>query len=193
MRILTLIIGISLFSLPVMATQNKTETLVLGGGCFWCLDATYRLMPGVVSVVSGYAGGQVENPTYEEVCTGATGHAEVVKIEYDPAVTTLEKLLAFFWTVHDPTTLNAQGNDHGPQYRSIILYQGDTQKAAAEKSKAEAQQKLSSPIVTEIVPLKIFYPAEEYHQDYFRKNPGTGYCRYVVKPKVDKAKKTLAH
>jgi len=131
------------------------------------------------------------NPSYQDVCTGSTGHAEVVKIEYDPAETSVEKLLEFFWKIHDPTSLNAQGDDHGTQYRSIILYANDAQKAAAEKSKAAAQAKLSDPIVTQIVPLQAFYRAEDYHQDYFRKNPNTGYCRFVVKAKVDKAKKVL--
>ena len=168
------------------------KTLTLGGGCFWCLDATYRLVPGVKSVVSGYAGGSTRNPSYEDVCSGGTGHAEVVRVEYDSAQVTLEKLLDFFWKIHDPTTLNAQGADHGTQYRSIILYADDEQKAAAEKSKVDAQAHFSDPIVTEIVPLKEFYPAEEYHQDYFRKNPHAGYCQYVVRGKVDKAKKLLA-
>jgi len=180
-------------ALPMtLPAQTKTETLVLGGGCFWCLDATYQLVPGVKSVVSGYAGGSTVKPSYEQVCTGETGHAEVVKIEYDPAQTSVEKLLEFFWKIHDPTSLNAQGDDHGSQYRSIILYANDGQKAAAEKSKADAQPKFSDPIVTEIVPLKVFYPAEDYHQDYFKKNPTTGYCRFVVKAKVDKAKKVLS-
>jgi len=183
---------LSAIALPMTANaQAKTETLVLGGGCFWCLDATYQLVPGVKSVVSGYAGGTVVNPSYQDVCTGGTGHAEVVKIEYDPAETSVEKLLEFFWKIHDPTSLNAQGDDHGTQYRSIILYANDAQKAAAEKSKAAAQAKLSDPIVTQIVPLQAFYRAEDYHQDYFRKNPNTGYCRFVVKAKVDKAKKVL--
>jgi peptide-methionine (S)-S-oxide reductase len=172
-------------------TPAKTETLVLGGGCFWCLDATYRLMPGVIDVVSGYAGGHVTNPSYRAVCSGSTGHAEVVKIVYDPAQVTLEKLLEFFWTIHDPTTLNAQGNDHGTQYRSIILYANEAQKAAAEKSIAAEQKKLSDKIVTELVPLREFFAAEDYHQDYFRKNPGQGYCQFVVKSKVEKAKKVL--
>lgn len=173
------------------AAETKTETLVLGGGCFWCLDATYRLMPGVKDVVSGYAGGSVPNPTYREICTGETGHAEVVKAVYDPAQVSLEKLLEFFWTVHDPTTLNYQGNDHGTQYRSIILYTSEAQKTAAEKAIAAEQKKLSDKIVTELVPLKEFYAAEDYHQDYFRKNPGQGYCQFVVKPKVSKARKAL--
>jgi len=171
--------------------QTKTETVILGGGCFWCLDATYQLVPGVKSVVCGYAGGHSTRPSYEAVCTGETGHAEVVKIEYDPAQVSLEGLLEFFWKIHDPTTLNAQGDDHGTQYRSIILYANDAQKAAAAQSIAQEQKKLSDPITTELVPLKEFYRAEEYHQDYFRKNPSSGYCRYVVKAKVDKAKKVL--
>lgn len=170
---------------------GRSEYLVLGGGCFWCTEAAYELVPGVKSVVSGYAGGHVANPSYEQVCSHDTGHAEVVRVEYDPAVASLDSLLAFFWTIHDPTSLNRQGADEGPQYRSIILYADAAQKAAAEKSKAAAQARFSEPIVTEIVPLKAFYPAEEYHQDYFRKNPNQGYCRLVIKPKIDKAKKTL--
>lgn len=177
---------------PTISTaESKTETLVLGGGCFWCLDATYRLVPGVKNVVCGYAGGTAPNPSYEEVCTGQTGHAEVVKIEYDPAQVTLEKLLDFFWTIHDPTTLNYQGDDHGTQYRSIILYASDEQKAVAERSKTAAQKKFPELIVTQILPLKEFYRAEEYHQDFFHKNPDHRYCRFVVRSKVEKAKKTL--
>lgn len=175
-----------------LSAETKTETLVLGGGCFWCLEASYELVPGVKSVVSGYAGGKEKNPTYEEVCAKATGHAEVVRIEYDPAQISLEKLLDFFWVIHDPTTLNRQGPDSGPQYRSIILYANDAQKEAAEKSKAKAQAGFSEPIVTQIVPLKEFWEAEDYHQDYFRKNPHQGYCQFVVKPKVDKTKKFWA-
>jgi peptide-methionine (S)-S-oxide reductase len=179
-------------ALPMTTTAlAKNETIVLGGGCFWCLDATYQLVPGVKSVVCGYAGGHAQHPSYEDVCTGQTGHAEVVKIEYDPAQVSLGNLLGFFWKIHDPTTLNAQGDDHGTQYRSIILYENEAQKIAAEKSIAEEQKMLSAPITTELVPLRDFYRAEEYHQDYFRKNPTSGYCRYVVKAKVDKAKKVL--
>jgi peptide-methionine (S)-S-oxide reductase len=188
--ILSILLGALIFPMTTNA-ETKTETIVLGGGCFWCLDATFQLIPGVKAVVSGYAGGSTPSPSYEDVCTGSTGHAEVVKIEYNPAQVTLEKLLDFFWTIHDPTTLNAQGHDHGTQYRSIILYQNDAQKNVVEKSKAAAQAKFSDPIVTEIVPLKNFYRAEEYHQDYFRKNPNSGYCRLVVQSKVDKAKKVL--
>ncbi|HEU5078118.1 MAG TPA: peptide-methionine (S)-S-oxide reductase MsrA [Opitutaceae bacterium] len=170
----------------------KTETIVLGGGCFWCTEAAYHLMPGVKSVVSGYAGGSVANPTYEQVCSHDTGHAEVVKVEFDPQEVSLDQVLDFFWTIHDPTTLNRQGNDEGPQYRSTIMYANDAQKDAAEKSKAKAQAKFSDPIVTEIVPLKTFYAAEAYHQNYYKKNPYAGYCQYVIKPKIKKAEKTLS-
>jgi peptide-methionine (S)-S-oxide reductase len=170
---------------------NKTELATLGGGCFWCLEACFQLVPGVKAVTSGYAGGTKDNPTYQEVCTGNTGHAEVVQIEYDPAVISYEQLLQKFWEVHDPTTLNRQGNDVGTQYRSIILYRNEAQKEAAEKSKAEAQKELSRPIVTQIVPLKKFWPAEAYHQNYFRNHPEQGYCQLVIRPKVDKLEKKL--
>ncbi|MCL4787025.1 MAG: peptide-methionine (S)-S-oxide reductase MsrA [Verrucomicrobia bacterium] len=170
---------------------NKTERATLGGGCFWCVEATLELLPGVKNVLSGYAGGHKEDPTYEEVITKTTGHAEVVQVEFDPAVISYEKLLEAFWEVHDPTTLNRQGNDVGPQYRSIILYHNDAQKLAAERSKAAEQKKLSRPIVTEIVPLKKFYEAEAYHQDYFRRNPNQAYCQVVIRPKVNKLEKKL--
>jgi peptide-methionine (S)-S-oxide reductase len=173
------------------AADAKMETLVLGGGCFWCTEGAYEIVPGVKSVVSGYSGGSVKNPSYKQITTGKTGHAEVIRIEYDPAQVSLERLLELFWVVHDPTTLNAQGNDIGPQYRSVIFYANDAQKIAAEKSKQAAQSKFSDPIVTEITPLGAFYEAEDYHQDYFRKNPHAGYCQYVVKAKVDKMKKAL--
>jgi peptide-methionine (S)-S-oxide reductase len=171
--------------------DSKTETLVLGGGCFWCTEGAFELVPGVKAVISGYSGGSNKNPTYEQICTGKTGHAEVIRIEYDPAQVGLERLLELFWVVHDPTTLNAQGNDRGTQYRSVIYYANEEQKAAAEKSKETAQAKFRDPIVTEITPLGVFYEAETYHQDYFRKNPNEGYCQYVVKSKVDKMKKAL--
>ena len=173
------------------ASSSRLESLVLGGGCFWCTEATYELVPGVKDVVSGYAGGHVANPTYKQICTGETGHAEVIRIDYDPTAVSLEELLELFWTVHDPTTLNRQGNDVGTQYRSTIMYGNEAQKAAAEKSKAAAQQTLSAPIVTEIVPLPTFYVAEEYHQDYYRNNPNAGYCQFVIKPKVKKLKQAL--
>ncbi len=170
---------------------NKTELATLGGGCFWCLEGCFEIIPGVKAVTSGYSAGAKDNPTYKEVCGGDTGHAEVVQIEYDPAVISYEKLLETFWQIHDPTTLNRQGHDVGTQYRSIILYHNDAQKAAAEKSKTEAQKELSRPIVTQIVPLKKFWPAEAYHQDYFRNNPEQGYCQMVVRPKVEKVEKKL--
>jgi len=146
-------------------------------------------VPGVKSVVSGYAGGHTRNPSYEEVCTDMTGHAEVVRIEFDPAVVSYGHLLDVFWNAHDPTTPDRQGADQGTQYRSIILFADEAQKAAAEKSKTAAQARYSDPIVTEIVPLKEFFPAEEYHQHYFAKNPTAGYCRLVIKPKVSKLQK----
>jgi peptide-methionine (S)-S-oxide reductase len=163
---------------------QEAESLVVGGGCFWCTEAAYEMLPGVKSVVSGYAGGREPNPTYEQVCAHATGHAEVIRIEYDPAAVSLDRLLEFFWQVHDPTQVGGQGNDIGPQYRSIILYANEAQKAAAERSRAEAAKKFRDPIATEIVPLEKFWPAEEYHQDYFARNPDAGYCAYVIAPKI---------
>jgi peptide-methionine (S)-S-oxide reductase len=172
-------------------TTNQTETATLGGGCFWCTEAIYQMLPGVKSVASGYAGGTTENPTYKEVCAGGTGHAEVIQIEYDPKEVSYSKILETFWQAHDPTTLNRQGGDAGTQYRSIILYNSDAQKVAAEKSKAEAQKHFDRPIVTQIVPLKKFYKAEGYHQNYFRTNPDQPYCRAVILPKVEKFEKKL--
>jgi peptide-methionine (S)-S-oxide reductase len=165
---------------------HPTELATLGGGCFWCLEAQFETLPGVKAVTSGYAGGQVANPTYKHVCGGDTGHAEVVQIEFDPAKITLAQLLEAFWDAHDPTTPNRQGADVGTQYRSIILYHSEAQRLAAEQSRAAAARKFSRPIVTEIVPLEKFYPAEAYHQDYFRKNPHAGYCQVVIAPKLKK-------
>ena len=172
-------------------STNHLEVATLGGGCFWCTEAIFQMLPGVKSVASGYAGGTKANPTYKEVCTGNTGHAEVIQIKYDPKVISYEKLLETFWEAHDPTTMNAQGPDHGTQYRSIILYSSETQKAEAEKSKAVAQKHFRQRIVTEIVPLKQFYPAEDYHQEYYRANPNQPYCRMVIQPKVEKFEKKL--
>jgi peptide-methionine (S)-S-oxide reductase len=180
-----------LFSMTTHAAETKTESIVLGGGCFWCTEAAYELLPGVTDVVSGYAGGDEPNPTYEEVCAHTTGHAEVIKITFDPAKVSLDEVLDYFWSVHNPTQVGGQGNDMGAQYRSIILYANETQKAAAEKSKAKAQQELRDPITTEIVPLKKFWRAEEYHQDYFRKNPDQGYCAVVIAPKIRKLEHKL--
>ena len=160
--------------------------IVLGGGCFWCLEAVYQRIDGIESVVSGYAGGTVENPTYEQVCSGATGHAEVVLITFEPKQITLDGVLDLFWKAHDPTTLNQQGNDVGTQYRSAIYYGSDAQREEAERSKAAAQERFSAPIVTEIEPLRNFYRAEEYHQNYFNTHPFAGYCRVVIAPKLKK-------
>jgi len=172
-------------------SSSHVETAVFGGGCFWCLDAQFKLVNGVKSVVSGYAGGTTKNPTYEQVCTETTGHAEVIQVEFDPAVVTYADLLRKFFHAHDPTTLNRQGPDVGTSYRSIILYRDANQKAVAEAVKNEAQKDWPDPIVTEIVPLQAFYRAEDYHQDYFAKNPTQGYCRIVVAPKVKKFEKLL--
>ena len=174
------------------SASAKTESLVLGGGCFWCTEAAYEILPGVKDVVSGYAGGTVQNPTYEQIGSKRTGHAEVIKIDFDPAVVSLEKLLDYFWHVHNPTQVGGQGNDHGPQYRSIILFANAEQKAAAEKSRAKAAETFRDPITTEIVPLEKFWVAEKYHQDYFRLNPNAGYCSYVIAPKIKKLEKQIA-
>ena len=169
----------------------KTETATLGGGCFWCVEAVYETLPGILAVTSGYAGGQTENPTYEQICTGKTGHAEVVQIEYDPEKISFNRIVDLFWEAHDPTTLNRQGADVGTQYRSIILTSDDAQKTAAEESKARAQAKFKSPIVTEIVPLEKFYPAEDYHQDFYRENPMHPYNLAVTRPKLKKFESAL--
>jgi len=174
-----------------MNSTNRTEIATLGGGCFWCTEAVFQMLPGVKSVSSGYAGGTKENPTYKDVCTGETGHAEVIQVEFDPKVVSYDKILETFWEAHDPTTLNRQGNDSGTQYRSIILYNDEKQKLAAEKSKVAAQKNFSHPIVTEIVPLKKFYKAEGYHQDFYRSNPNQPYCRAIIRPKVEKFEKKL--
>jgi peptide-methionine (S)-S-oxide reductase len=168
---------------------NKTEIADLGGGCFWCMEAVFERLPGVISVTSGFAGGTTENPTYQEVCTETTGHAEVTEIEFDPAKISYDKLLEVFWQAHDPTTLNRQGADEGTSYRSIILYRNEKQKLEAEKSKLAAQENFRNPIVTEIVPLKKFYKAEDYHQKYYDNNSSAGYCQVVIAPKLEKLEK----
>ena len=165
---------------------DTTELATFGGGCFWCIEAVFERLDGVKSVVSGYAGGRTPNPDYRQVCGGATGHAEVVQVEFDPRRISYERLLGVFWRAHDPTTPNRQGADVGTQYRSIILYHDETQKAAAEQSKTEAQKMFRDPIVTEIVPLTVFYPAEDYHQGYFDDNRGAPYCSLVIQPKLEK-------
>jgi peptide-methionine (S)-S-oxide reductase len=174
-----------------MAAEQRHETATLGGGCFWCLEAVYKELKGVQRVVSGYAGGTVPNPTYEQVCGGRTGHAEVVQITYDPEAVTFADLLDVFFTIHDPTTRDRQGADVGPQYRSIILYHDAAQKAAAERAIADLTEKRlwHAPIVTEVEALETFYPAESYHQDYFEQNPRQRYCQIVIAPKVAKFRK----
>ena len=168
-----------------------TETATLGGGCFWCLDAVFRQLRGVERVESGYAGGTVKNPSYREVCGGRTGHAEVVQITFDPTVISYADLLRVFFSIHDPTTLNRQGNDIGTQYRSVILYHSPEQQRTAQEVMREvaAEGVWTAPIVTELVPLSAYYPAEEYHQDYFARNPDQGYCQAVIAPKVSKFRK----
>ena len=169
------------------------ETVTFGSGCFWCTEAMFQQLKGVSSVVSGYSGGHVENPSYEQVCTGRTGHAEVCQIQFDPELIPFEELLDVFFSTHDPTTLNRQGNDVGTQYRSVIFYHSERQKQIAERVKAELGESgtWKNPIVTEIVPFKKFYPAEDYHQNYFRNNPNQGYCRLVISPKLDKFQKVF--
>lgn len=170
------------------AAAAPRETITFGAGCFWCVEAVIERLEGVESAVSGYMGGLVEDPTYEQVCTGKTGHAEVVQVTFDPATIPLEEVLDFFWILHDPTTLNRQGADKGTQYRSAIFYHSEEQRAAAEasKAKADASGKHSGPIVTEIAPASTFYEAEAYHQSYYEQNPNAGYCRYVIHPKLKK-------
>lgn len=167
------------------------EKAVLGGGCFWCLDAVFREVKGVTEVVSGYAGGARPNPTYEQICTGATGHAEVVQLSFDNSVISFRNLLDIFFAIHDPTTLDRQGNDRGTQYRSVIFCQDEAQEAAAQEAiKAlTTAQVFSAPVVTELGKAVPFYPAEDYHQNFFVRNPGQGYCQMVVAPKVAKFRK----
>ena len=190
------------------APAAKTETAIIGGGCFWCVEAQYLLVKGVKKVVSGYAGGKTENPTYEDICTGETGHAEVIQIEFDPAVISFKEIIDLFWDAHDPTSVTKeemvkhgkllpkgtayQGNDYGTQYRSAIFYTSEEQKKIALASRDAAQKNWKDPIATEIAPLKKFYPAEDYHQNYYAQNGEEGYCQMVIRPKVDKFRKAFA-
>lgn len=193
------IILISLFALSLsgFAQNNKTknnsnlETITLGGGCYWCVEAVYENLDGVKSVVSGFSGGRVANPTYEEVCTGTTGHAEVVQITYDKNITDINEIFKVFFTVHDPTTLNRQGADVGTQYRSVIFYKDSEQKKAAENIIAELNKEkvYSNPIVTKVEPFKVFYKAEDYHQNYYANNKNQPYCKMVIQPKIEKFEK----
>ena len=178
-----------------MPTETRpTETITLAGGCFWCLEAVYEQMRGIVRVQSGYMGGNVPRPTYQQVCTGRTGHAEVVEVEFDPGVVTIRDILEIFFAIHDPTTRDRQGNDIGPQYRSAIFYHSGEQRAAAEQiiHELESEHAFNAPIVTEVQPAADFWPAEDYHTEYFRRNPDQPYCSYVVAPKVSKFRKKFA-
>jgi peptide-methionine (S)-S-oxide reductase len=169
----------------IQATDGvKRDSIVVGGGCFWCLEAQFLLIKGVTKVESGYAGGAVKNPTYEQVCGGSTGHAEVVRVEFDPALVSIDQLLRLFWDMHDPTTLNRQGHDVGTQYRSCIFFSDAEQEKKAKDSVAKAQVNYTQPIVTQVAALDTFYVAEEYHQNYFARNPDKAYCMRVVAPKV---------
>ena len=177
----------------ILMDTTKLAKATFGSGCFWCTEAVFEELNGVHSVVSGYAGGHIMNPTYEEVCTGKSGHAEVSQITYDPEVISYDELLEVFWKTHDPTTLNRQGNDVGPQYRSAIFYHSEEQKNLAEKYKMELDQSgaWDNPIVTEISPLDNYFSAENYHQDYYANNPNQGYCAFVIAPKLDKFRKVF--
>ena len=182
---------IFIYLLSILMASNKTgenETAVFGAGCFWCVEAVFQRLDGVLTVTPGYSGGLTEDPTYESVCSGSTGHAEAAKISFDPNVITYKQLLEMFWRSHDPTTLNRQGNDIGTQYRSVIFYLDKTQKQSAELSKSEIGKSnlWAGPIVTEIEQLTKFYPAEDYHHNYYKSNPDQAYCRFVIEPKLKK-------
>ena len=182
--LLTLFNAMSLQAETKPASQHEFATF--GGGCFWCMEAVFQRLPGIIHSVSGYSGGQKANPTYEDICAHGTGHAEVIQVEFDPAVIGYDKVLEVFFESHDPTTMNRQGADEGDQYRSVIFYQDEAQHVAAGRAKLAAQANHSDSIVTELVPLKKFWRAEDYHQDYFNQHPGQGYCAFVIKPKVKK-------
>jgi peptide-methionine (S)-S-oxide reductase len=195
-----LILGI-VSAIPTGLKQNSMEEnesnlqkATFGSGCFWCTEAVFLDVKGVEKVESGYAGGKVKNPTYREVCTGLTGHAEVTQITYDPKVISYEDLLEIFWNTHDPTTLNKQGADEGTQYRSVVFYHDEIQRKTAEQYKKQLEESkiFKRPIVTEISPLTTFYKAEDYHQNYYELNPNQGYCQYVIRPKVEKFRKQYA-
>jgi len=171
--------------------DKANETATLGGGCFWCVEAVYQRVDGVIDVKPGYAGGHVKNPTYKEICTGNTGHAEVARVEFDPELISYDQILNVFWQAHDPTTVNRQGNDVGIQYRSVIFYHSESQKETAEKSKVEAKKSgyWTEPVVTEITELNNYSEADDYHNNYYNDNPNQPYCMFVIKPKLDKLEK----
>jgi len=192
----TILICLFALSLSGFAQNKKAstlETITVGGGCYWCVEAVYENLDGVKSVVSGFSGGNVANPTYEEVCTGETGHAEVVQITYDKTVTDINEIFKVFFTVHDPTTLNRQGADVGTQYRSVIFYKNDEQRKAAQSIIAELNKAkvYNSPIVTKVEPFKKFYKAEDYHQNYYANNKNQPYCKMVIQPKIEKFEKVF--
>ena len=174
-------------------TSSSVDTATFGTGCFWCTEAVFQQVEGVIKVTSGYSGGYVENPSYRDVCTGTTGHAECLNIVYDPSKVSFDELLEMFWQVHDPTTLNRQGNDVGTQYRSAVFYHNEKQKTTTEKYMMELDKSgaWSNPIVTKLEPFTKFYPAEDYHQNYYNNNKGEGYCQFVIRPKLDKFEKVF--
>jgi peptide-methionine (S)-S-oxide reductase len=171
---------------------GQFKSIVLSGGCFWCLEAAFQLIEGVESVIPGYTGGTTQNPSYEEVCTGTTGHAEAVRITYDPQAISLEDILHIFWTIHDPTTLNRQGNDVGTEYRSIIFYADEKEKEIAERSIEEASTVWDNPVVTELKPLQEFYEAEAYHHNFFKNHPEQAYCQVIINPKLEKLRRVYS-
>jgi peptide-methionine (S)-S-oxide reductase len=205
-----LVIGLLFFALQSCSQMNSTndkpfagdaspspestlDTAYFGAGCFWCVEAVFQELQGVYKVESGYMGGSTDNPTYKEICTGRTGHAEICKLTFNPEEITFDELLEVFWTTHDPTTLNRQGNDVGTQYRSAVFYRNEEQKVAAEKSKKEVGAPIwNDPIVTEITPASTYYPAEDYHQNYYKNNSNQGYCRVIINPKVQKVREKFA-
>lgn len=190
MKVRALVVIFSLITAMTASAETKSaskhEFATFGGGCFWCMEAVFQRAPGIVHSVSGYSGGRTENPTYEEICAHGSGHAEVIQVEFDPAIISYEKALEVFFESHDPTTLNRQGADEGDQYRSVIFCHDGAQQKAAARARITAQSLYPDPIVTEIVPLKKFWRAEDYHQDYFNQHPGQAYCSFVIKPKVKK-------
>jgi methionine-S-sulfoxide reductase len=187
-------VPVEMYTPPPNSDSASLETITLGSGCFWCTEAMFQNLRGVKSAVSGYSGGKVPNPTYEQVCTGNTGHAEVVQVTFDPSVISLEDILHVFWRTHDPTTPNRQGHDVGTQYRSAVFYHNDKQREVAEQYMAQLDKSdaFGAPIVTEITPFEKFYAAENYHQKYFDLNPNQGYCQMVIRPKVEKFNKEFA-
>jgi len=194
-KLLQLVPTLFLFAFPIMSAGQTLDSALVGGGCFWCTEALMKMLRGVKEVIPGYAGGHIPHPSYEAVCTGTTGHAEVVLVRFDPQILSYRDLIEYFFLTHDPTTPNRQGNDIGPQYRSVIFYFNDIQKqtAYAVKTELTAKKVFDKPIVTAIEPYKNFYPAEDYHRDYYARNPTKPYCTYVISPKLQKAREKFRH